>query len=55
MHAPWSVARGSWFSVHGPGRDGPVTSGQVSCSEMLGVLSLDGATKWHYPIQASLL
>ena len=54
MHAPWSVARGSWFSVHGPGRDGPVTSGQVSCSEMLGVLSLDGDTKWPCPSQIAL-
>jgi hypothetical protein len=50
--ALWSVDRGSWFPVHGPGQYGVITRGQVSCSEMLGVLSLNEATKSPYPSQA---
>ena len=30
---------GSWFPVHGPGRDDPGTPGQVSCEAMESVLS----------------
>jgi len=39
-----SGALGSWFPVHGPGHDGPGTPGQVSCSGMEKVLSLEDAT-----------
>jgi hypothetical protein len=45
---------GPWLLVHGPRQDGPGTPGQVSCSEMLGVLSLDGDTKWPCPSQIAL-
>jgi len=40
--------------VHGPRQDGAVTPGQVSYSEMLGFLSLDGVTKWPCPSQTVL-
>ena len=42
--ALWSVDRGSWFPVHGPTQGGPGTPGQVSCSEMGGVLSFGMVT-----------
>ena len=41
----WLGDLGAWFPVHGPRQNGAVTPGQVSCSEMGGVLSLDDAAK----------
>ena len=49
-----SEARGPWSPVHGPRQGGSGTPGQVSCSEMQGVLSLDGDTKWPCPSQIAL-
>ena len=45
MRALWSVARGSWFPVHGPRQDGPGTPGQVLCSRMGG-----GVIKQRYRV-----
>ena len=45
LYGRWPAALGSWFLVHGPGQDGPATPGQVLCSGMESVLSLEDATK----------
>ena len=50
-----SVAPRVRFTVLRHRLDGPATPGQVSCSEMGGVLSLDEATKLPCPTQVSLI
>ena len=49
VYGPWALVLGSGLRQGSPG-----TSGQVSCSEMLGFLSSDGVTKWPCPSQMVL-
>ena len=51
----WLGDLGAWFPVHGPRQNSAGTAGQVSCSEMGSVLSLDEATKLPCPTQVSLI
>jgi len=49
----WSNVRDSWFPVHGPGRDGPGTPGQVLCSGMGSVLPLGRGYKVALPVSSN--